>query len=342
MNHTINIPGVISHEELAQTAASIANLQLPSGMIPWNIGGHCDPWNHVETAMALDTLGLHHEARHAYEWLADVQRSDGSWHNYYHSDGSVKEAKLDTNVCAYMAAGLWHHWLCTGDKKTLHSLWPTAKAALQWVLSMRRSDGTVLWAREVDESPWDYALLTGSCSIRHSLRCGAMVAALLDDHADIYLRAADAIDDVVRSDLNAFEPKERFAMDWYYPILTGAKESVQAKDRLAMFYDTFVMEGLGVRCVSDEPWVTAAETAECSLSYAAIGDLDTAKKLLQWTRPHRTNDGSYLTGIVHPQLISFPENECTAYTGAAIILAADAIAGTSPGARLFMHDCFSD
>lgn len=342
MNHTINIPGVISHDELVQTAASIASLQLPSGMIPWNTGGHCDPWNHVETAMALDTLGLHHEARHAYEWLADVQRNDGSWHNYYHSDGSVKEAKLDTNVCAYMAAGLWHHWLCTGDKKTLHLLWPTAKAALQWVLSMRRPDGTILWAKEVDESPWDYALLTGSCSIRHSLRCGAMVAALLDDHADIYLRAADTIDDVVRTNLNAFEPKERFAMDWYYPILTGAKESVQAKDRLAMFYDTFVMEGLGVRCVSDEPWVTAAETAECSLSYAAIGDLDTAKRLLQWTRPHRTTDGSYLTGIVHPQLISFPENECTAYTGAAIILAADAIANTSPGARLFMHDGFSD
>ena len=80
MNQTINIPGVISHDELAQTAASIASLQLPSGMIPWNTGGHCDPWNHVETAMALDTLGLHHEARRAYEWLADVQRSDGSWY----------------------------------------------------------------------------------------------------------------------------------------------------------------------------------------------------------------------------------------------------------------------
>ncbi|MEY3595034.1 MAG: hypothetical protein RL576_448, partial [Actinomycetota bacterium] len=53
MNHTINIPGVISHDELALTAESIARLQLPSGMIPWNAGGHCDPWNHVETAMAL-------------------------------------------------------------------------------------------------------------------------------------------------------------------------------------------------------------------------------------------------------------------------------------------------
>ena len=337
MNHDLSVPGVISHDELAVTARSIADIQLDNGMIPWFVGGHCDPWNHVETAMALDTLGMHHEARRAYEWLADVQRSDGSWHNYYMPDGTIEDPKLDTNVCAYMAAGLWHHWLCTGDIRTVRALWPTARAALQWVLSMRRHDGTILWAREVDDSPWDYALLTGSCSIRHSLRCGAMVAALVDDHADVYLRAADTIDHVVRNNLSAFEPKDRFAMDWYYPVLTGAKESSQAKARLALSWDTFVMESLGVRCVSDEPWVTAAETAECSLSHAAMGDIDTARKLLDWTRPHRNADGSYTTGIVHPEGVSFPAAETTAYTGAAIILAADAITGTSPGARLFLH-----
>ena len=30
-------------------------------MIPWFPGGHCDPWNHVECAMALDVVGLHDE-----------------------------------------------------------------------------------------------------------------------------------------------------------------------------------------------------------------------------------------------------------------------------------------
>ena len=44
-------------------------------------------------------------------------------------------------------------------------------------------------------------------------------------------------------------------------------------------WPTFAMEGLGVRCVYDEPWVTASETAEASLAYAAIGDL--ANQLLQ-------------------------------------------------------------
>ena len=45
-------------------------------------------------------------AARAYGWLADIQLPDGSWWNYYLPDGSVEEAKLDTNVCAYIAAGV--------------------------------------------------------------------------------------------------------------------------------------------------------------------------------------------------------------------------------------------
>ena len=60
-----DLPGVLTASEVLDTAATIAELQLPSGMIPWFRGGHCDPWNHVETAMALDIAGLHAEAEQA-------------------------------------------------------------------------------------------------------------------------------------------------------------------------------------------------------------------------------------------------------------------------------------
>ena len=102
--------------------------------------------------------------------------------------------------------------------------------------------------------------------------------------------------DTVATMPGAFEPKERWAMDWYYPVLTGALTGEAAKARLADGWDTFAMEGLGVRCVSDEPWVTASETAECSLAHAAIGDLTTAADLLRWTRAHRRDDGVVLDG----------------------------------------------
>ncbi|MCY4194289.1 MAG: prenyltransferase, partial [bacterium] len=48
-----DVAGVLSASDLALTAAGIADWQLPTGMIPWFPGGHADPWNHVEAAMAL-------------------------------------------------------------------------------------------------------------------------------------------------------------------------------------------------------------------------------------------------------------------------------------------------
>ena len=54
----------------------------------------------------------------------------------------------------------------------------------------------------------------------------------------------------------AFEPKDRWAMDWYYPVLSGALVGAAARARMAERWAQFVMDGRGVRCVSDRPWVT--------------------------------------------------------------------------------------
>jgi hypothetical protein len=125
-------------------------------------------------------------------------------------------------------------------------------------------------------------------------------------------------------------------MDWYYPVLTATLTGEAAKARLADGWSTFAMEGKGIRCVSDEPWVTASETAECAIAHAAIGDLTTAADLIKWTRPHRRRDGAYYTGLVYPSGVRFPVEEVSAYTGAAVILAADAIDATSPANSVFV------
>lgn len=329
------LDGVITASELAATADWIERLQRPDGMILWNEGGHCDPWNHVETAMALDTMGRHDRAAHAYRWLAKSQRGDGSWHNYYLGDGSVKDSKLDTNVCAYVATGAWHHWLCTGDASFVSEIWPVVHRAIEWVLSMRRSDGMVLWAREMDAAPWGYALLTGTSSIRHALHCGANLAAVAGEHRPEWRAVADHLDAAISGGAPVFEPKDRWAMDWYYPVLTGAVTGTDATSRLAYRWNEFVIDGRGVRCVSDEDWVTAAETAECALAHAVVGDRERARELLTWTRGHRLDTGAYLTGIVYPHRTVFPADEVSSYTGAAVILAADAIARSSPASSLF-------
>ncbi|MFZ9016694.1 MAG: prenyltransferase [Ilumatobacteraceae bacterium] len=339
-----HVPGVITRDEIIRSGEHLASLQTPSGRVPWWPGGHCDPWNHVESAMALDVAGFHREADMAYTWLAEIQRPDGSWHNYYLPNGdrddTVEDAKIDTNVVAYVATGVWHHWRTTGDHTVLDRLWPTVERALDHVLAHRRHDGLVLWAVEPDGTrTWDYALLTGSASIQHALRCGAAIGVELDVSRPDWIEAADTISNLVANSPHSFEPKSRWAMDWYYPVLTGAVTGEAAKRRLADGWSTFAMDDLGVRCVSDEPWITASETAEAALAFAAIGDFSTAADLLRWTRHHRLDDGAYLTGLVHPGPIVFPVDETSSYTAAAVLLAADAIGGTGPARDVFVrHD----
>ncbi len=87
-------------------------------------------------------------------------------------DPVVEDAKLDTNVCAYVATGVWHHWLTTNDHAFVERFFPVVERALDWVLTLQTPRGEVIWARHVDGKPWSYALLTGSSSISHALRCG--------------------------------------------------------------------------------------------------------------------------------------------------------------------------
>ena len=108
------VPGILTSADVLATGHAIAAVQRHDGQIPWFEGGHCDPWNHVEAAMALTVCGLVDEAVDAYRWLARRQLPDGSWFNYYQGD-TVKDLRLDTNVCGYLAAGAWHHHLITGD-----------------------------------------------------------------------------------------------------------------------------------------------------------------------------------------------------------------------------------
>jgi hypothetical protein len=328
------VPGLLSADDIGATADAIAGLQLSSGMIPWYPGGHTDPWNHVEAAMALAVAGRQAEAERAYQWLVDRQRPDGSWHNYYLADG-IEDSKLDSNCVAYIATGVWHHYLATGDRGFAQSLFPTVDAAVEFVLDLQTRRGEIIWAKKADGMPWSYALLTGSSSISHSLTCARRLASLLGHERPHWADARGRLVHTIANQPEAFEPKDRWAMDWYYPVLTGAVTGDDAKKRILSRWDDLVIAGHGVRCVSDRPWVTAAETCECAIAVAATGDLDAARTLLGWAQQLRNDDGSYFTGVVLPDLVHYPPDERTSYTAAAVILAADAIFSANPTSTLF-------
>jgi hypothetical protein len=338
-----DLDGIVSADELARTADGIAEWQLPSGMIPWFPGGHADPWNHVEAAMALDLAGHRHMAERAYEWLVRMQRADGAWHQYYCTDSSgndtVEQDKLDANVCAYVAVGVWHHYLLTKDDRFVEHMWPVVERAIDFVLELQRPRGEILWARHADGTPWSFALLTGSSSICHSLRCAIALAENLGRERPDWELSAGRLADVIRHEPEAFAPKHRWAMDWYYPVLTGVVGGAEGRARLEERFETFMMDGRGVRCVSDRPWVTVAETCECALAHLAVGERDTAETMFRWAQQFRHDDDRYWTGTVFPDEARFPAGERSTYTAASVVLTADALAGGSPASSLFVdHD----
>jgi len=335
MTESAKTTGLLDDAQIDATADSIAEWQLPSGMIPWVPGGHADPWNHVEAAMALAAAGRIAEAERAYEWLADLQHGDGAWHQYYLADG-VEQDKFDANVIAYVATGVWHHWLVTNDRGFADTMFPIVEKAIDWVFALQQVRGEILWARHADGTPWSFALLTGSSSMYHSTRCALALSRLVGADRDDWSERIDRLGAVVREQPEgAFAPKNRWAMDWYYPVLSGAMTGEAARERLAARFDAFVMDGLGVRCVSDRPWVTTAETCECAIAHLALGDRETAQQLFDTTWRLRAEDGRYWTGEVHPEEVHFPGGEQSTYSSAAILLANDALSDRSSGAHIF-------
>jgi hypothetical protein len=310
-------------------------------MIPWYRGGHCDPWNHVEAAMALSVAGWTNEAVLAFEWLASKQHDDGSWCRYYLADG-VEDPRRDPNVSAYVATGAWWHFLVTGDADFLEGTWSVIDRAVGFAVGLQRPGGEVAWSADPDGRHASYALLTSTSSIYHSVRAALAVAGCLGYDRPEWELAAQKMAEAVLDRPGSFAPKDRWAMDWYYPVLSGALGPQEARTRLEARWEDFVMDGVGVRCVSDQPWVTAAETAECAIALDAAGIKTRAAVLLQATRHMREDDGSYWTGCVHPECIRYPGGERSSYTAAAVVIAEHCLHGQGPAAGIFRGETFPE
>ncbi|ATW48282.1 prenyltransferase [Streptomyces xantholiticus] len=331
------LPGVLSAEQAAQTVAGILAAQRSDGAIPWFRGHHLDPWDHTEAAMALDAAGEHDAAARAYEWLARHQNGDGSWYAAYH-DGdadAVTDHGRETNFCAYIAVGVWHHYLATGDEVFLDRMWPVVYAAIEFVLALQQPGGQIGWKREPDGTAVNDALLTGSSSIHHALRCALAVAEEREEPQPDWELAAGALAHAIRHHPEHFLDKDRYSMDWYYPVLGGAVTGPEAKARIDSRWDEFVVPGLGVRCVLPNPWVTGGESCELALALWAMGESDRALEILQSIQHMRAENGLYWTGYVFEGERAVWPEELTTWTAGSLLLAVAALGGDEATTAVF-------
>jgi hypothetical protein len=326
-------PELLTPAEVAASGAAIAAVQQPDGAVPWTVGGHTDVWNHVEAAMALLVADRVPEVGRAWSWVRETQRPDGSWPLKV-VGGVVEDASGETNMAAYVAVGVWHHWLVRRDLGFVVAHWPVVRRALDLVSGLQLPFGGIAWSQEWhDGEPAkinEEALLAGSASIHHALRAGLTLAELLDDPQPGWELAAGRLGHALREHRDLFLDKSEFSMDWYYPVLGGAVRGEAGRVLLRERWDEFVVPGLGVRCLHTHPWVTGAETCELALALDAVGDRDSARAVFADAQHLRQPDGSYWTGYVYADQVSWPA-EHTTFTTAAALLAHDALAGVTGG-----------
>ncbi len=325
-----------SLREIVQSQADfIVRCQLPSGAIPWYRGQITDPWDHVEGAIALDLCGRFDEAAAAYRWSRRMQNDDGSWYSAYRDDRPQEKVR-DANFAAYIATGTWFHYAATKDGAFLGEMWPVVEKGVDFALSLQQPTGEIWWALSETGSPWPGAILTSSCCIWRSLRNGINVSRALGRDRPDWEAAAGRLLSAAR-DPGLFdrrgENKRRYAMNWFYPVLTGVIDSDEARERIDREWPDFVIEGWGCRVAADEDVTAVAETGELIIALCRIGEHDRAKSLLDWTLRLRDDREGFCRGIKLPEQEPCPgDDERATWTSAALNMAIAALAGGPPPA----------
>ena len=316
----------------------ILSVQNMDGSIPWEFEKKLDPWDHIEAAMGLSIGRKKEESEKAFIWLRDNQLSDGSWYaEYLNSIPATK--RRETNFSAYIATGLWHYYLIFEDKDFIEHMLPTLTKAIDFVLSMQTEGGDIYWASEEGKEILDDSLITGSSSIYKSLECAAAIFSIFDKPVESILIAMNKLkisinENPQRYDRN-WESKSRYSMDWYYPVLCGVYDNEKSIKQIHSKWSEFIVEGMGCKCVKEEPWVTVAESSELVTALVKIGLFTEAETLLNSLHQWRDEkDGLYWTGYVYADKKFWPVEKPT-WTAGAVLLAADALYKFTSGSELF-------
>lgn len=336
MELKLSISEELAPFSLDKISMFILSLQKENGEIPWSAGGKTDPWDHIESAMGLSIGGYFSEAKKAYDWLAGTQLPDGSWWSEI-QDGKIINSTKESNFSSYIAVGAYHYYLITQDVKFLKTMWHTISQGIQFAVNLQAPDGEIYWARNKQGAIDKMALLTGSSSVYMSIKCALAIADILGKKRPSWRKAMDHLGTAIKNRPDLFNMiKSRYSMDWYYPVLCGAISGQEAKKRIAHLWEKFVVPEWGVRCVSDRPWVTMAETAEFILTLAAMDDMPRAKTIFSWLNDKRFSDGSFWMGVTFPDGVIWPE-EKTGWTAAAVMMAYDALNDITPAGKIFNH-----
>ncbi len=324
---------------IGELADLIVRLQRPSGDIPWHENGKTDPWDLVESVMGLAVAGHYSRAERAFQWLSHNQHPDGSWFSSY-INGVPEDTTCQSHMACYLAVGLFHLYLITKDPQILHRHWACMEKGIEFALEFQTDSGEIYWAKSPRGKVDPMCLLAASSSIFMSLKCALSIAWILGKEKPSWEMAFTALGASIRGNTHVYNVgKSRFSMYWFYPVLCGAVQGKQAEARIHKYWKKYVVQGQGVRCVSDKPWITIAETCELVLTLCALGRREKAGMVFSWIQSKVYEDKTFWCGHTVPDMNIWPE-EKIAWTNAAVLMALDTLYELTGAARLFSHSAW--
>ena len=321
--------------------AYIKSIQYKSGAIPSNEDGTHDPWDHIESIMGLNIYKDIEASKSAFNWLTHHQNSDGSWYAKYYKTDAIEKNK-PTHFSPYIAVAALHFFRIFNDINFLQSIWSSIELALNFSVELQQDNGTIPWSINNNNQIENDYLLTGCSSILKSIECGIALSKILNETENIekwkkaHLLLSNAIQDP-DGKFDLIKDRKRFSMDWYYPILSGCLKQDEKSHYINKIFKDFYLDGIGIKCVIEEPWVTVAETSEFILALMCAGYDDEAKRLLFDVLNISDEEGIPFMGWQYEQNIFWPE-EKPSWTAAALMLSADCVFDYSDASDLFKSD----
>lgn len=321
--------------------AYIKSIQYKSGAIPSNEDGTHDPWDHIESIMGLNIYKDIEASKSAFNWLTHHQNSDGSWYAKYYKTDAIEKNK-PTHFSPYIAVAALHFFRIFKDINFLQSIWSSIELAVNFSVELQQDNGTIPWSINNNSQIENDYLLTGCSSILKSIECGIALSKILNETKNIekwkkaHLLLSNAIQDP-DGKFDLIKDRKRFSMDWYYPILSGCLKQDEKSHYINKIFKDFYLDGIGIKCVIEEPWVTVAETSEFILALMCAGYDDEAKRLLFDVLNISDEEGIPFMGWQYEQNIFWPE-EKPSWTAAALMLGADCVFDYSDASDLFKSD----
>ena len=316
-------------------------IQHKSGAIPSNEDGSHDPWDHIESIMGLNFIKENESSKRAFNWLVKNQNEDGSWFAKYKHNIPVEKNK-PTHFGPYISVAALHYYKIFNDKDFLEELWQTIESAINFSLNLQIKNGTIPWSiNEHGEIENDF-LLTGSSSILKSIECGLAISYILkkDNNTERWTKSYNLLSKALKNPNGKFDilkDRKRFSMDSYYPILSGCLNEDEIKSYIDKTFSCFYVNGIGIKCVKEEPWITVAETSEFIISLLIYGDVKKSKELLLDVINISDENKIPYMGWQYEENIFWP-NEKPSWTAAALIIAADSVLNFTDASDLFLKD----